>query len=515
MAEKTEIANQARINAQSPAAAIDGIKSLKADEGYDIFVANQGRHFTDEESKRVARKLDWHLLPCMCVFYGLNYVDKVIMGWAVLFTFKEDLGLVGNQYSWASSVFYFGYLAAQYPANFLLQRFSTSKILAIGTLTWGAIIVLHMACFNYAGLIALRFFLGVAESVASPGFVLYTSHWYTRQEQVMRTMTWGAMQGTFNILGCLLSYGLGHIDNTSIPSWKYIFLVLGSISLITGIVWLIVMPEGPHDAKFLTEEERVIAVQRVAENMMGIKSYEWKYYQIWHCVKDPKTWFLAGFVFFSMLPNGGLTNFGSLVISGLGFGKFETLLVGLPSSVVSAGSMIVWAYFSTRYEGLRTWGMIGPMIPAIAGIASVYATNNVPSANKWGRLVAYWLINSYAVTWPFTLTIVGQNIAGHTKRAATNVLLFMAFSAGNIAGPFFFREKDAPRYVLAITIILVCFCLCIFIAASLRVYMVIANKRRDRKYGAVVRREGEVLDGVILGMHDLTELENPDFRYVL
>ncbi|KAL2823337.1 MFS general substrate transporter [Aspergillus cavernicola] len=493
----------------------DPTKTLKADEGYDIFIASQSQQFTEEESKRIARKLDWHLLPCMCMFYGLNYVDKVIMGWAVLFTFKEDLGLVGNQYSWASSVFYFGYLAAQYPANFLLQRFSTSKVLALGTLTWGVIIVLHMACFNYAGLIALRFFLGVAESVASPGFVLYTSHWYTRQEQVMRTMTWAAMQGVFNILGSLLSYGLGHIDHTSIPSWKYIFLVLGALSILTGIVWLIIMPEAPHNAKFLTEEERAIAVQRVAANMMGIKSYEWKYYQIWHCIKDPKTWFLVSFVFFSMLPNGGLTNFGSLVVSGLGFGKFETLLVGLPSSIVSAGSMIIWASFSTRYEGLRTWGMIGPLIPAIAGISAVYGTSNIPSANKWGRLVAYWLINSYAVTWPFTLTIIGQNIAGHTKRAATNVLLFVAFSAGNIAGPFFFRDQDAPGYVLAITIILICFCLCIFISAGLRVYMIVANKRRDRKYGIVERREGEVPDGVTLGMHDLTELENPDFRYVL
>jgi hypothetical protein len=139
MTENTEAVNEVQDDVQPPAAAINGIKSLKgtplkqlqscqhyhypADEGFDIFVANQDRHFTDEESRRVARKLDWHLLPCMCVFYGLNYVDKVIMGWAVLFTFKEDLGLVGNQYSWASSVFYFGYLAAQYPANFLLQRF--------------------------------------------------------------------------------------------------------------------------------------------------------------------------------------------------------------------------------------------------------------------------------------------------------------------------------------------------------------------------------------------------------
>lgn len=121
-----------------------------------------------------------------------------------------------------------------------------------------------------------------------------------------------------------------------------------------GIIWIILMSEGPHNAKFLTEEERVVSVIRVACNMQGIKGHEWKNYQAWHVIKDPKTWFLVAFVFFSMLLNGGWTNFGSLVISGLGFGAFETLLVGLPSLVISAGSMVVWAYFSTRHEGLRT-----------------------------------------------------------------------------------------------------------------------------------------------------------------
>lgn len=58
-------------------------------------------------------------------------------------------------------------------------------------------------------------------------------------------------------------------------------------------------------------------------------------------------------------------------------------------------------------------------------------------------------------------------------------------------------------------------CLCIFISIGLRVYMIMSNRIRDRKYGTAESREGEVLDGIRLGMHDLTELENPDFRYVL
>lgn len=63
------------------------------------------------------------------------------MGWAVLFNFRGDLGLVGTQYSWASSMFYFGYLIAQYPANYILQRYKTAKILSCSVITWGVLML--------------------------------------------------------------------------------------------------------------------------------------------------------------------------------------------------------------------------------------------------------------------------------------------------------------------------------------------------------------------------------------
>ncbi|KUJ12394.1 MFS general substrate transporter [Mollisia scopiformis] len=410
-------------------------------------------------------------------------------------------------------MFYFGYLAAQYPANYLLQRYKTARILSIAVIAWGALMLAHLGLKNFAGLMVVRFLLGVSESVVSPGFVLYTSMFYTRREQVLRTMLWAAMQGSFSIVASLLSYGLGHITNTALKPWMYIFLVLGLLSILTGLGWLFFMPETPNKAKFLSHEEKIIAVQRVAENMMGVKGYEWKYYQMWHAVKDPKTWLLLAFVFFTQLPNGGLTSFGSLVVSGFGFDSFKTLLIGLPSSVVSAGSMIVWGYFSMKHGNLRTWGMIVPLLPAIAGIGAVYGTEGT-GTNKYGRVVAYWLINSYAVTWPFCLTIIGQNISGHTKRATTNIMLFMIFAAANIGGPFFFRSQDAPKYVLAITIILVCFCAALLCGIGLRVYMSMENKKRDRQFGELQTTE-EKLEGMRFGMHDKTELENVDFRYVL
>ncbi|KAF9871730.1 hypothetical protein CkaCkLH20_10664 [Colletotrichum karsti] len=500
---------------QRPVEDLECLPDLKmggnADEGYDILEGSDFRPITPEQSAAICKKLDRRLLPLMCVLYGICYIDKLSMSWAVLFHFREDLNLKGTEYSWASSMFYFGFLVAQYPGNYLLQKLKVSRFLGMTVLAWGVLMVGHLGLKEFKGLLVIRFLLGVVESVVMPGFVLYTSTFYTRKEQVWRTLLWSAMQGIFTIFGALASYGLGHITNTVLRPWMYIFLILGILSFLTGSIWLVIMPETPGTASFFTEEEKRIAVQRVAENMTGIKSYGWKTYQIWHALKDPKLWLLLGFEFFKSVPNGGLTNFGSLVVAGFGFDSFKTLLIGLPSSLVSAGSMILWGFFSIKYGNLRTWGMIVPMVIAIAGVAAVYATLGT-DANIYGRAVAYWLINSYAVTSPFALTIVGQNIAGHTKRAVANTLLFIMYAAGNIAGPFFFRSEDAPRYVLAIVSIMVCLGIGLLCAVLLRFYMIWENKRRDRLYGRPENLEDR-LDGMRMGMHDKTDDENKDFRY--
>ena len=39
-------------------------------------------------------------------------------------------------------------------------------------------------------------------------------------------------------------------------------------------------PDSPVEARFLTEEEKVLAVKRVAEAKLGIKNKQFKWYQV-------------------------------------------------------------------------------------------------------------------------------------------------------------------------------------------------------------------------------------------
>lgn len=46
----------------------------------------------------------------MLVAYMMAFLDKQTLGYAALMGIRENLHLVGSQYSWTSGIFYFGYL---------------------------------------------------------------------------------------------------------------------------------------------------------------------------------------------------------------------------------------------------------------------------------------------------------------------------------------------------------------------------------------------------------------------
>lgn len=133
--------------------------------------------------------------------------------------------MTGDDYSWVSSALYFGWLVGAYPWNVALQRFPIGKMMGSMLLVWGIVCMLQATVFNFSGFFAVRFFLGLVEACISPAWVLLTSMFWTREEQPLRTSFWLSVNGVSSIIGALLAYGLGHVDNLALPNWKLIYLV--------------------------------------------------------------------------------------------------------------------------------------------------------------------------------------------------------------------------------------------------------------------------------------------------
>lgn len=75
------------------------------------------------------------------------------------------------------SIFYFGYLVAEFPLVGMMGRFPVAKFLAVMAMGWALMTFLMAACHNSQGLMALRFFMGMMEAPALPGLTLITTMW--------------------------------------------------------------------------------------------------------------------------------------------------------------------------------------------------------------------------------------------------------------------------------------------------------------------------------------------------
>jgi hypothetical protein len=109
-----------------------------------------------------------------------------------------------------------GILVGEYPTNLLLQKLPVAKYLAVNVFCWGAVIACSAAATNFAGLMTVRFLLGIFEACVQPAFIIMyvisevppqtatlrvadflcrTSMWYTKREQAILTSLWYCMTG--------------------------------------------------------------------------------------------------------------------------------------------------------------------------------------------------------------------------------------------------------------------------------------------------------------------------------
>lgn len=116
------------------------------------------------------------------------------------------------------------------------------------------------------------------------------------------------------------------------------------------------------------------------------------------------------------------------------------------------------------------------VIPCIVGSAVIYSRDQIPA--KGVHLFAYFLLCTGPAVMPLALSLVQANCRGVTKKMTMSALLFIAYCAGNIAGPQFFKASEEPHYNTAFRTIMICYALVAVLAMTLRVYLQWMNKKR-------------------------------------
>ncbi|KAF2705214.1 MFS general substrate transporter [Pleomassaria siparia CBS 279.74] len=492
----------------------DADAAMKAFEG----MHGQVVELTEEKSKALLRKIDMHLMPIMCIVYGLNYLDKTTLSYASVMglklphsdnKLKSGINLVGDQYQWLGSMFYFGYIAWEYPTTRLLQRLPLGKYSGFNVFMWGTVLACFAAVENNAGAIAVRFFLGVFESAVTPGFTLLTSQWYTKKEQGSRTAIWFSFNGWAQIFGGLVAYGISvgcRKSGTEIEPWKIVFLFTGLLTASLGLLFLWIIPDNQFNCRWLSKEEQILAVERIRMNGQGVGNKHFKMYQLKEALLDPLSWAFFFYALIADIPNGGISNFFSQLIVGFGYTAEESLLYGTPGGAVEVVVLIACGWAGDRYGYRVLISMIGLCI-AILGMVLIVA---LPLSSNSGRLAGYYLTQASPTPFVALLSLISSNVAGYTKKTTVAAMFLIGYCVGNIIGPQTFRPGDAPRYVPAEVTIIVCWSVCLGILAFIHFYCVWQNKKK-----AQIRASPEYIKLENQEWLDLTDRENPEFVYTL
>ncbi|KAJ6446084.1 allantoate permease [Purpureocillium lavendulum] len=511
------------------------------------YAAREAVVIDEATNKRLFWAINKHVLPFMLGTYFCQTLDKGTMGFASIMGIIQDAGHEGNKFNWVGTVLYMGALLGEYPTNFLIQKLPVGKYLAFNVGCWGAVVACSAAAQNFPALMAVRFLLGLFESVVQPAFIvmyasllvptpMIQSHCYTKQEQMILVSLWYSMMGIQLMLtndvsfapkiGGMIAYGVSHYSGEIMKSWQLLFMVLGLATVVWACCLARWLPDSPMQAKCFNEDEKRLMVERVRANETGIQNRTYKKPQIREAVTDPVVWCYILLQLTSTLIIGGLSTFSNLIIKSFGFTYLQTQLLNIAQGAVTIGVMVggAWTATATRQTAfvMHAWS-----IPAIIGTSVIYSI--APSKDtRIGLLIAFYCTQFFLAQGNLIFSFISRNIAGQTKKSTTLALTFIGWAVGNMTAPQIFQSTDAPRYRKGFT---AHFCLYVVfngILATLRVLLVRRNRAKRAAHvgggGSDGDNDGRPLaDGEGKGgrehishsnaFADLTDIQNPDFRY--
>ncbi len=311
--------------------------------------------------RKYMRKLDATILPTISALYFFEYLDRGNIANAKLLgissghsTAKDGVGpglkpLSATQWETVIMIFYVRLILFQVHGCIGYRIFPPSKRIAFAVCSWCIVCVLQTVCFNLAGLLVCRIMLGTFEGLFGTGIVYYLSLWYPRNEMGLRVFWFLGPTAIAGAFGGLISYGVGHI-NSSIPNWKWLFIIEGIPGFCLGAFCLYWLPDRPLKNSRLSTEQNEVAVARYYREFADKETRIRKKHVIW-TFTDWKIYVQA----FIYVPTAALlssiSGYLPSIVQNLGYTSATSAnLMTVPPYACAFALMFITSYSSDRFK---------------------------------------------------------------------------------------------------------------------------------------------------------------------
>jgi MFS family permease len=346
-------------------------------------------------------------VPFLTLAYLLNYMDRNNVGFAAL-TMNADTGLTATQFGFGAGLLFFSYSAFEIPSNIALYRYGARTWIARIMITWGIVSAATAFVTGPQSWYLLRFLLGVAEAGFFPGITFYLATWFPAEYRA-RMLAWflvGIPAST--VVGGPVSGLLLQMDGVGgLAGWKWLFIIEGIPAALLGIAAFWVLPDGPEDATFLTEDERRLVRARIASERR-----EKEQRHLLPALKDPRVLILALAQFGFTAGSYGVGIWLPQILKTAQLSNLEIGFITGGCYVVASIAMVVWAARVDR-SGRKIGNLALACLVATLGLAAAILTPNIWLSLSWITLALIGITAARAVFWTIpTRFLTGLAAAG-------------------------------------------------------------------------------------------------------
>lgn len=402
-----------------------------------------------------------------------------ISGNAKLAGFTKDLGLTGYRYNEVLSFFFISYIFFEIPATLTCKYIGPGWFLPATSLGFGICSICTAFVYDFQTVSGVRFLLGLFEAGLLPGIAYYLSRWYRRSELAFRLSLYIAMAPLAGAFGGLLASGILKLDHFgSLTGWRMIFAIEGILTIFVSLIAFITLTDRPASAKWLSQEEKALAIARIKSERVATKEVLDKFdrAKILRGIFSPVSLGTASIFMLNNVTVQGLAFFLPTIVKTI-YPKSSVVsqqLHTVPPYIVGTFFTVLLPFLSWRIDRRIHFMIIGAPLMMCGYIMFLASTN--PHV----RYGATFLIASGSFAFgALSNAVASANVDSDTARSSAMGLTVMAGNIGGLASTWSFLPFDSPNYHIGNGLNLATTTATLLVAISLLYWMKRDNKKRD------------------------------------
>jgi MFS family permease len=372
---------------------------------------------------RLYTKIAWRIIPILILIFFFANLDRANVGFAAL-QMKQELGFSSAAYGLGAGIFFLGYFLFEIPSNIALEKVGAKIWFTRIVLTWGIATGALAFVSDTTWFYILRFIIGAAEAGTAPGVMLFLSQWIPdSQRGRFNSLYWVSVPIAFVAAGPMSGFIMTQFNGLAgYSGWQWLFAVEGILTILVAPLILFGLANDIRDAKWLTEDEKLVAQAGVANLAKSANAHTYK-----DALRKPETILACLAYFFLLIGYYGIAFWLPQLIKRAGIS--DTMTIGWLSALpwlAAALTVVFIGPFSDSQGRRRAVRTIAILMTAVGFWMSAYFSTNITLSLFGMTMAAVGILSASTVFW--------ANLARIYVGGAAAVGFATVNSIGNLGG---------------------------------------------------------------------------------